>query len=84
MSQSDIFELLKNKYLSGDLKYYSSEDIRKLLLSKGTIINRASINNNLLKLRVFGYLDCKMSSKKYKGRVIRPFIVYRLRRESLE
>lgn len=84
MTQSDIYELLKDKLLSGDLRYFSCEDIRLLLKDKDIFINRNSINNSVLKLRVFGFLDSKIIARKNKGRATYPIVVYRLKRDSIK
>jgi hypothetical protein len=83
MSQSDIFELLKNKRLSGDGSYYTSEEIRSLLKEKNIIVLPRNLNNGLSQLRKFGYLECRIE---VNGRKRRKCLcsAYRLRRESIE
>jgi len=83
MSQDDIYVMLKSKRLSGDNKYYSAEEIRKILKEKGIDIGKTSVNNNLLKLRVFGFLDTKIEATKNK-RIKHIYVAYRLKKEYLE
>jgi hypothetical protein len=80
MSQSDIYELLKTRRLMGDDKYYSSSDIHKMLIGKRLSITYGNVNNNIVGLRMFGYLEMKLESKKVK-RITYPFAVYRLKKE---
>jgi hypothetical protein len=82
LSQSDVFQLLKDKILSGDYRYFSAEQISKLLKEKGNSINRNSLNNNLMKLRVFGFLDIKVEASQ-KNKVKRIYTVYRLNKNTL-
>lgn len=83
MSQSDIFELLKSKRLSGDSSYYSVNEIHKLLRERGINIARDNLYNHVAKLRLFGYLDTKLrSDKSSRARFL--CSVYRLRRERIE
>lgn len=83
MGQSEIYELLKVKRLSGDNSYFSTSQIQKMLNGKGLGTTTNCINNSLSKLRMFGYLDMRLSSKKVK-RVTYPFSEYRLRKEYIE
>ena len=83
MSQDDIYICLKNKRLSGDNSYFSAKEILRMLNSKGIEINLTSINNSLLKLRTFGFLDMRIDAKK-ENRITYPFSVYRLKKEYLE
>ena len=83
MSQDDIYVCLKNKRLSGNDSYYSAKEIMRMLNGKGIEVNLASVNNNLLKLRTFGFLDMRIDAKK-ENRVTYPFSVYRLKKEYLE
>lgn len=70
--------------LSNDFRYFSSEDIRKMLSSKNILIERASLNTNLMKLRVFGILDTKIVAKKRRdNRAMYPMVTYRLKKECL-
>lgn len=80
MGQSEIFELLKNKRLSGDYSYYSCEQIRKMLKNKDVSSKRNSVNNSIMKLRLFGYLDEKiLASRKRNTKYV--YNAYRLKRE---
>ena len=82
MSQSDIYELLKNKRLSGDHKYFSAEEIRKMLKDKGLACYRQNVNNQITTLRIFGYLDVKIkATKKNRSKYI--YSVYRLKKAVL-
>jgi Fe2+ or Zn2+ uptake regulation protein len=83
MSQDDIYVCLKNKRLSGNDSYFSAKEIMRMLNGKGIEVNLASVNNNLLKLRTFGFLDMRIDAKK-ENRVTYPFSVYRLKKEYLE
>ena len=83
MGQSEIYELLKTKRLSGDNSYYSVSQIQKMLNGKGLGTTQSSINNSLTKLRMFGYLDMRLSVMKVK-RATYPFSEYRLRKEYVE
>lgn len=83
MSQDDIYICLKNKRLSGNDSYFSAKEILRMLNGKGIEINLACVNNNLLKLRTFGFLDMRLDVKK-QNRVTYPFSVYRLKKEYLE
>lgn len=82
MSQSDIYELLKSKLLSGDFRYFRSKDIARMLKEKGKNINLKSINNNLMKLRCFGYLDTKIEGDR-TNRTKYIYVTYRLKKDSL-
>jgi hypothetical protein len=83
MSQDDIYVCLKNKRLSGNDSYFSAREILRMLNGKGIEVNLASVNNNLLKLRTFGFLDMRLDVRK-QNRVTYPFSVYRLKKEYLE
>lgn len=80
MGQSDIYEALKNKRLSGDDSYFNSREIMAMLNGKGISINLSTVQTNLVQLRMFGYLDTKIEAKKVK-RITYPFILYRLKKE---
>lgn len=82
MSQSDIYDLLKTKRLSGDHRYFTALEIMKSLNAKGISINSTSVNANIVKLRTFGYLDMRVDVRK-RGRITFPFAVYRLKIEYL-
>lgn len=83
MSQNDIYDLLKNKRLSGDNSYYSVQDIKKMLNGKGIIIGVDSLNSNVVKLRVYGFLDMRLDGRKGKNRTTYPITVYRLKMEEI-
>lgn len=71
MSQSDVFELLKCKRLSGDDRFFSMKDIQRLLSDKGIVIESPSLQQNLRQLRRFGYLNWiigRNASIKYRVR----------------
>jgi hypothetical protein len=61
MGQNDVFLWLKYQSLRGE-KYYTAEEIKQGLRddghSEGTV---KSVNKNLLKLEVFGYIDGKVN-----------------------
>ena len=82
MSQSDVYELLKEKILSGDYRYFSAEQIRNMLKDKGINVNRNSVSTNLLKLRVFGFLEMKIEGK-LKNNIKRVYTSYRLNKNTL-
>ena len=84
MSQSDIYELLKSRRVSGDWNYYSVEQIRKLLKDKGINISRTSLNNSVMALRCFGYLDTKILAYKNAKRVKYIYNAYRLKRDVID
>lgn len=80
MSQSDIYQLLKDKRLSGDFSYFSCERIRRMLRDKGLSSERCSVSNQVARLRLFGYLDEKILVGKYRKRR-GVYNAYRLKRE---
>ena len=82
MGQSDVYEILKMKRLLEGSRYYSVEDIRKALKDKGLPNQRAAVNNSLLKLRVFGYLDVEIKANQ-KNNIKKLYTAYRLKREVL-
>jgi Fe2+ or Zn2+ uptake regulation protein len=82
MSQDDIYTLLKDKLLSGNFKYFKSRDIQKMLKDKGIDINLKTVNNNLMKLRCFGFLDTKIEADKNKHTKFL-YVSYRLKKEAL-
>lgn len=84
MGQDDIYILLKNKRLSGDSSYYSVKDIRIMIRESGKVLTKASVANNIMKLRIFGYLDMKVKGVRYANRSLRPVSVYRLKRSELD
>ncbi len=84
MAQSDIYDLLKRKRLSGDWKYYSAEEIRKMLLAEGKDINRNSLNNNLMSLRIFGFLDLKLCAGRKSNRAKFTYNAYRLKKDIID
>lgn len=83
MAQSDIYDLLKNRRLCGDDSYYSVRDIQRMLNGKGISVGNDSVNNNVLKLRVFGFLDMRLDGKKGKNRATYPIAVYRLKKDEI-
>jgi len=78
MSQSDVYELLKNRRLSGDDGFYSLAQIRKMLADSGVSIEISSLTDNVRRLKRFGYLDWEVKNMK-KGNCGHNFFVYRLR-----
>jgi len=80
MSQADVYQVLKTKRLSGDDSYHSVKQIQKMLNGKGITIGIDSINNNLVALRCFGFVDIRIDSQKV-NRTTYPFTVYRLKKE---
>jgi hypothetical protein len=78
VSQNDIFELLKERRLMGDVRFFSALDIRKLLRDNGCCDDEACIYQNLKKLRFWGYVDVKDSIVKRSGKIKRTHLVYRL------
>ena len=83
MSQNDVYILLKNKRISGDDSYYSTREIMRSLNGKGVPVTLNSVNNSVLKLRMFGFLDMRLDTKKEK-RITYPFAVYRVKKEYLD
>ena len=81
MGQSDIYELLKVKRLSNDWNYYNVEQIRKMLKDKGIDLTKNSINNSLLALRCFGFLDTKMCAGRKSNRAKFIYMAYRLKKD---
>lgn len=80
MGQGEIFDLLKNKRLSGIHTYFNQEQIRKMLKETGFLCRRQSVNNSLGRLRLFGYLDEKIFAKRYsKTKTV--YNAYRLKRK---
>lgn len=72
MSQSEIFELLKNRRLSGDENYFSSEQIRKMLIDKKISMYKHRVSSGLTNLGRWGFLEVKVEPKK---------VCYRLRKQ---
>lgn len=64
MGQQEIFELLKNKRLSGDEKYFSTQDVRKLLCEKDVSHYTDKISKDLKILWYFGFLELKVGDKR--------------------
>lgn len=73
MSQSEIYQILKNKRLSGDNLFYGKEEIAKLLLDKD-IKETRYVGLHLKKLAWFGYLDFEIVGNRK---------VYRLKKDYL-
>jgi hypothetical protein len=82
MSQSDIYELLKNRLLSGDEGYFSAEVIRKMLIDKEINIKRNCLYTQLFQLVQYHYLEKKMRQSSL-GRVNHKFYVYRVRKDAI-
>jgi DNA-binding PadR family transcriptional regulator len=80
MSQSDIYDLLKRKRLSGDESYLTASEIRKQLLYEGKSICESSIYPNIKKLRRYGFLEYNIEKTKKKNLGNVNF-VYRLKKE---
>lgn len=75
MSQSEVFEFLKNKRLSGDDSYFSAKDICKSLN-----LSRNSVYDDLLKLRIYGFLEISVMFKKKRHTKIL-YTGYRVKKE---
>ena len=82
MSQSDIYEILKNKRLSGDTKYYSVDEIRKLLREKDLPNHKRNVYDQVTTLHLFGYLETSMKVNHIKKR-LKLNIGYRLKKDVL-
>lgn len=64
MGQIEVYELLKNKRLSGDESYFSVSEIEKMMRDAGyTNGCIKSVRASVLSLYDYGYLDSKMISK---------------------
>ena len=57
MSKADVYKVLKNVYEGGNLGWYCTQQIRKMLLDIGIDIGLASINHNLNKLSLDNEID---------------------------
>jgi hypothetical protein len=84
MAQSEVYELLKNRYLSGDRNYYSVREVLLMLNNNDIKITKSRVNNSLLKLRVFGFLDIKMDRKLSRVNVPYPVVKYRFRIQDID
>jgi len=73
-----VYELLKNRRLSGDDSFYSLAQIRKMLSDNGISLESSSLTDNVRRLKRFGYLDWEVKNMK-KGNCGCNFFVYRLR-----
>ena len=73
-----MYELLKNRRLSGDDSFYSLAQIRKMLSDNGISLESSSLTDNVRRLKRFGYLDWEVKNMK-KGNCGCNFFVYRLR-----
>lgn len=82
MAQSDIYDLLKTKRLSGDDSFFTGEQIRKMLKEKNICTNSTSIDCNLKKLRQFGFLEFNFTNKKNTVIGINRY-AYRLKKDYL-
>jgi hypothetical protein len=60
MGQAEIYELMKNKLLSGDTAFYSSEDIYKDLKYKKDFGNIVNLKRAISRLFYWGSLERKM------------------------
>lgn len=83
MGQSDIYEILKSKRLSGDNTYYSVEQIRKMLKENNKTSDRASVHNAVSSLRIYGFLDMKIVGVRRRNKSIFPTAVYRIKRDEM-
>jgi len=84
MGQSEIFNLLKQRRLSGDTEYYSAEQIYKMLKDQDEGRTISSITVSIQKLRLYGYLDIKIKNfyrKHNKSNCI--YSAYRLKEQYL-
>jgi len=63
VGQIEIYELLKNKRLSGDDRFFTVPEIKKMLRSEGLVSNvRTGLQT--AQLESFGYLEAKRISKR--------------------
>jgi hypothetical protein len=72
MGQQEVYELLKNKRLSGDDRYFSIKDIRRMVLDSHSNTNSVeTVARSLDRLYHWGLLEKKLYT-------------FRLRKSSLE
>lgn len=81
MAQSDIFDLLKSRRLSGDESFFTATEIRKLLKDRNIIVELPSLHENLKKLRRFGFIEYNIRER--KGMAPYNNYYYRLKKEYL-
>lgn len=73
MGQDEIYQLLKNRRLSGSNEYFSAQDI-----AKATGCKLSNIHDDLARLRIFGFLELRIRGNRYKTRICSE---YRLKKE---
>jgi len=67
MGQQEVFELLKNKRLSGDDSFYSIADIRKMVMSNPSDTNSVeTVSRSIHRLYFWGLLDRKNFEFRFK------------------
>jgi hypothetical protein len=72
MGQQEVYELLKNKRLSGDDRYFSIKDIRRMVLDSHSNTNSVeTVARSLERLYNWGLLEKKLYT-------------FRLRKSALE
>jgi hypothetical protein len=85
IAQGHIFEYLKKQRQSGNPKYYSAMELRKLLLSEGINIEKGSLCKQINSLLRFNYLEAKTDLEKKEEFVglfrVRTILKYRIRKE---
>lgn len=60
MGQQEVYELLKNKRLSGDDRFFSISDVRKIAMSNHSDTNSLeTISRSLGRLHFWGLLERK-------------------------
>lgn len=57
MGQTEIYELLKNKRLSGDNSAFSAKEIQVMLKDKGLSCDMDNIYVHIARMRKFGILE---------------------------
>jgi len=82
MSQEIVTELLKNKYESGDLGWYSNRQIRMMLLNINIDIGITSISQNTMRAVHSGFLDkeCYSRGFLFRYRPVRKNNLFNLKR----
>lgn len=64
MGQSEVFELLRDRRILGDDKFYSQSEIYKLMISLERPVSRSNLFKDLRKLSMFGYLDVRFGRRR--------------------
>ena len=67
MGQQEVYEILKNKRLSGDDRYFSIADVRKIIINNPSDTNSVeTVSRSLERLWYWGLLERKHYTYRFK------------------